>query len=1335
MNITPRYPLVYNTFPTISRLAIVFLSVLVFASAAYGQSLPGLKAPEKPKINDDTPNAVKAERGEVPFNRLYGHLKLDSKKVQRLGRLDPSELKKDLKKKPGEKKERIGIVRPLLTPLDPLSDSAIYPVTEGYIRVAGIVSEGAVAVRVQFNEMSLPAGARVFVYSPTNPTEYYGPYKGRGESQDGTFWTPAIQGDTVIIEYFTPGKTDSAKVPFLISSVAHVYKESSPPIVENAAGSCNLEVTQTWQDVARSVGRIDFVSQGSVFLCTGTLLNNAANDQKPYFLTANHCIETQTEAQSATVYWNYNTGDSPPGGTPSTHGANLLATGTSSDFTLLLLTGSLPGGLFFSGWDTTAFSGSAPGTGIHHPDGSHKRISFGTARQPSAGNCPSGLQCLRVDWSSGVTEGGSSGSGIWLGTPSDPGGPRLIGNLTGGVSACGNPATSMWDIYGRFSVTYPKISTFLEGKACVTSLSSTSQNFTNSGGTGSFTVTASGSCNWTAVSNNGFITVTSGANGSGNATVNFSVASNGGVPRSGTIVVGGQTFTINQAGGGVCAPAPISLNQTINGNLTTSACPLGDGTFYNAYSFTANAGQQIAVSMTSSDFDTFLLLNRPDGTTLATDDDSGGGFNSRIPPGTNFIALPVTGTYTIWANAADPADTTGAYSLTLSSPLPRTLTINSTNPNSGITVGAPTDNNGLSEGTTPFTRTYNQNTNVTLFAAGSAGEGIIFLKWQKDGVDWSTSTVASVFMDVNHTMTAVYGPIPTFNLTVASSNPGSGVPIAVSPNDKGGLGNGFTQFTRTYNQFTTVSLQAPIDAGGNRYFQKWLQNGVDFSNKRTIDVLLNTNHTMTAVYITLAPTPTPTPTPLPTGPGQAVAYQIDPAHTGSQFDSLSPPLTQRWSRNLGSPTSYPLIAGGKVFVVAGTMLHALNGATGATVWGPIDLGNSPSIAYESGRVFGVNHEGLLRAFDAANGSQVWTRQLAGQSFTSPPTALGGTLYVNGFPTLYAVSTQDGSVKWSKPNAGGDHSSPAVTTNGLYVSYICSALGLSPSTGNTIWELPSNCFGLGGRTPAYYNGRVYIREHQLGNLALDAGTGTPVAEIKTIPAPAFHGSTGFYFNVPNLEARDISSGALKWSFSGDGTLQTPPIVVNGNVYIGSSSGKLYALNENTGANVWTGSVGAQVNGADEHNNVTLVGLGAGEGLIVVPASELVVAFQNGPTSPPVIYVEEGTNNAAALDSVTLLRGPFRLPNASNLSLDHRTRITLFTTNLGLTQADLSDPTALVVEASGINLPVENVGPVAIPGLSSSYIVVRLPDNLPPGNHELKVKLRGIASATRTLSIAP
>ena len=1309
--------------------AIIIFSALLFAGSAYGQSVPGFQAPDKPKVKDDTPAAVKAARGEVPFSRIYGQLKPGSAKTKRLGPLSGSE-----KKRKDQKFLRIGVVRPLVTPLDPVADSALYPVAEGYIRVAGIVSEGAVAVRLQFKDMSLPPGARVFVYSPANPNEFHGPYEGRGASEDGTFWTPPISGDTAIIEYFTPVSSNSTKTPFKVLSVAHTYKDLSG--VNDPAGFCEQEVTADWQNVAKSVGRIDFVTGGAVGSCTGTLLNNVANDQKPYFLTANHCISTQTEAQSVTVYWNYNTGDNPPGGTPTTHGANLLVTGATSDFTLLFLTGSVPGGLFFSGWDSSPFNSTASGAGIHHPQASHKRLSFGTARQPNAGNCPPGKQCLRVDWSSGVTESGSSGSGIWVGNPSDPGGPKLIGNLIGGLSACGAPPSDMWDVYGRFSTTYPSIATFLEGTACVTSVSPTSQNFAGSGGSGSFNVSAAGSCNWTAVSSDSFVTITSGSSGTGNGTVNFSVANNSGPQRSATIVVGGQSFNITQGGGGACGPTPISIGQTINGNLTTGDCPLGDGTFYDPYSFNGTAGQRVAVSMTSSQFDTFLFLNRPDGSPLSIDDDGGGGTNSRIPPGSGFITLPTTGTYTIWANAFDPADTTGSYSLTLSAPAPRTLTVASSNPNSGIVVTVvPSDNNGLSSGTTQFTRTYDQFATVTLIAPSSGGENLIFQKWLRDGADWSSSSATTVTMDVNHTMTAVYGPPPTFVLTVGSS-PSSGVPINVSPNDNGGLGNGTTQFTRTYPQFVTVTLTAPMNGGGNNFFVKWQRNGVDVTTNRTTSVNMNSNQTMTAVYITLPPPPAPTPTPTPSGPGQAVTYQINPAHTGSQFGTIGPPLTQRWSRDLGTSVSYPLIADGKVFVVAGTMLHALNGATGATVWGPVDLGFYPSLAYSSGRVFAINHGGLLRAFDATNGTQVWSQQLSGQPFTSPPTATAGTVYVGGFTTLYAVSEQNGSIKWSAPNAGGNNSSPAVTSDAVYVGYTCQAFSLSPATGNIIWNLSASCFGGGGRTPVFYNSRVYIRDSSLGSLALDAGTGTPVAEIQSLPAPAFHGSTGFFLNVSTLEARDVISGTLKWSFTGDGTLSSAPIVVNGTVYIGSTSGKLYALDESTGTNVWTGTVGASVNRPDEiSTSVPLTGLGAGEGLIVVPASNLVVAYHAAPVlSPPLIYAEEGTNNAAALDSVTFLRGPFRLFNSNNFSVDQRTRVLFFTSHLGLTQADLSDPTVLVVEAGGVNLPVENVGLLAIPEVSS-YVIVRLPNNVPTGVLELRVKLRGVASDPKMITISP
>jgi len=124
----------------------------------------------------------------------------------------------------------------------------------------------------------------------------------------------------------------------------------------------------------------------------------------------------------------------------------------------------------------------------------------------------------------------------------------------------------------------------------------------------------------------------------------------------------------------------------------------------------------------------------------------------------------------------------------------------------------------------------------------------------------------------------------------------------------------------------------------------------------------------------------------------------------------------------------------------------------------------------------------------------------------------------------------------------------------------------------------------------------------------------------------------------------------------------------------------------------------------------------------------------PTPPPAIFIEEGTNKAAALDSVTQSRGPFSILNTHNFSADSHTRVMLFTSNLGLSQPD---PAILSVRANGILLTVESVGTVSgVQGLDASYIIVRLPDGLPSGSLSLTVTLHGVVSSnTPTLEISP
>ena len=84
--------------------------------------------------------------------------------------------------------------------------------------------------------------------------------------------------------------------------------------------------------------------------------------------------------------------------------------------------------------------------------------------------------------------------------------------------------------------------------ACTYTINPTSQSFPTDGGTGGpVTVTTQSTCAWTATSNAGWITITSGASRTGTGTVTFTVAANTGGARTGTLTIAGSTFTVTQA--------------------------------------------------------------------------------------------------------------------------------------------------------------------------------------------------------------------------------------------------------------------------------------------------------------------------------------------------------------------------------------------------------------------------------------------------------------------------------------------------------------------------------------------------------------------------------------------------------------------------------------------------------------------------------------------------------------------------------------------------------------------------------------------------------------------
>lgn len=107
----------------------------------------------------------------------------------------------------------------------------------------------------------------------------------------------------------------------------------------------------------------------------------------------------------------------------------------------------------------------------------------------------------------------------------------------------------------------------VQGSGCNYTLDPASQDVAQGGGPGRLAVNTSPGCSWTAVSNAPWVTVTTGASGTGTGAVTFNAAANDmGVPaRTAAITVNGQTFRITQPAGPKCTYTLNGLTGTIQG--------------------------------------------------------------------------------------------------------------------------------------------------------------------------------------------------------------------------------------------------------------------------------------------------------------------------------------------------------------------------------------------------------------------------------------------------------------------------------------------------------------------------------------------------------------------------------------------------------------------------------------------------------------------------------------------------------------------------------------------------------------------------------------------------
>ena len=354
----------------------------------------------------------------------------------------------------------IGMVRDLPAPFEPgKAKKRAWSVASDGTKVWAIVIESptATGIRLGLDGLILPEGGTIRVSSFLHPDQTAGPYGREAIVEGERLWTETVFDQAVVLECQVPATADESVFSVSISKIAHLYV-SFENLVIPKEGDCHNDVTCSdadWRSTGNSVAGIGSIGQSGVLWCTGTLLNDVAQDHIDYFLTANHCVSNQDEASTTEYYWFYQTSTcngTPPNPTsvPRTgQGADYLQGRNrtqDNDFAFLKLRQATPGGVTYSGWTASHPGSGAAVKGIHHPDGSYKRISHGALTSETA-------NYWTMRWSSGVTEPGSSGSPLFNSSR------QVIGQLWGGSSDCSNPTGT--DDYGRFNVTFPLISKWL----------------------------------------------------------------------------------------------------------------------------------------------------------------------------------------------------------------------------------------------------------------------------------------------------------------------------------------------------------------------------------------------------------------------------------------------------------------------------------------------------------------------------------------------------------------------------------------------------------------------------------------------------------------------------------------------------------------------------------------------------------------------------------------------------------------------------------------------------------------------------------------------------------
>ncbi len=316
-------------------------------------------------------------------------------------------------------------------------------------------------------------------------------------------------------------------------------------------------------------------------------------------------------------------------------------------------------------------------------------------------------------------------------------------------------------------------------------------------------------------------------------------------------------------------------------------------------------------------------------------------------------------------------------------------------------------------------------------------------------------------------------------------------------------------------------------------------------------------------------------------------------------------LTRQWTIDVGFGYATPLLVGDRMYVFSrqgdDEVMQALDPATGETVWrssysarfqmmpatrvhGP---GPKSTPAYADGRLFTLGISGIVTAFDASDGRQLWQRPA---DPVEPLYHTGQSPLVDGDHVILHVGGQDagaltafdaatGDVQWSWDGDGPAYGSPVIAEVEGVRQVITftqeNIVGVAADTGQLLWSRPfTTPSTTTSQTPQIYEGDV-----------IQTGRANGVTRFRIV-------REGNAWTTEDV-----------WRTDEVGLHMTNPVVVDGVLYGLShlNSGQYFGLDLDTGEVLWTSAPRQAENAAILNAGGTIVSLQDDAELVVLPSS--------------------------------------------------------------------------------------------------------------------------------------